>query len=159
MKKNQLGLVVGGMAASLSGILLYTYLLKKELALRNQKVNKFKDYYTLTNRWLLLKEEDKKLETYFEQQGIYTIAIYGVGELGKRLMKELNKSKIQVIYAIDKESGGSFMGISVLDYKDKLAHVDAIIVTPVFDFDKIKQELNNITSARIISLMDILYSI
>lgn len=160
MKKYQVGLLFGGLVTSFSVGLVYFHLVNKELDLRNRNVSKFQDYYMILNRWLVLKSAGKNLTEYFNNNKYNNIAVYGIGELGKRLIEELIEvGEIQVKYAIDKMSGSDFMGVPVLDCEDSIKNVDAVVVTAVFDFESIKESIEQKINAPVVSLMDIVYAL
>ena len=78
---------------------------------------------------------------------------------GERLLEELKDSKIDVKYGIDKNADGIYSDIELVTMEDKLETVDAIVVTPIFFFDQIEEELSKKISCPIISLEDILYEV
>ena len=41
--------------------------------------------FKILNKWLNLNHDGKSLQKYFDDNYIKTVAIYGMGELGKRL--------------------------------------------------------------------------
>lgn len=123
------------------------------------KVFKFKTYYSILNQWLKIKEQDRSLEQYLLDNNYSTIAIYGMGELGERLIEELSSSKIEIKYGIDKMADGIYSDLPMYTIDDSLEPVDAIIVTAVFAFSDIATELERITTIPIISLEDIVFGI
>ena len=78
-----------------------------------------------------------------------------MGELGNRLYEELKETEIIMKYGIDKNSG--FGEIEILDIDDELPEVDVVVVTAVFDFDKIESNLKDKVNCPVISLEDIVY--
>ncbi len=143
------GLLAGGCISS--------YFKNRIIQQENKKISKFKNYYYLLNKWLSLKNEGIDIKTYFTQNNIKTIAIYGMGELGDRLYEELLKSNITVKYGIDKNAGSTFSELEVYDLDSELPEVDAIVVTAVFAFDDIKEELNNRVDYPVISLESVIF--
>ena len=112
----------------------------------------------MLNQWLLLKQEGKSLEKYFAENGYKTIAIYGMGEMGNRLYDELkNSSVVEIKYAIDKNAAGTYSELEVFDPDDEMTEVDAVIVTAIFAFDEIEDELSEKIQCPIISLEDVVY--
>lgn len=131
----------------------------KKIAEKKEKVDKFKNYYNMLNHWLALKQEGKSLETYFVENNIKTLAIYGVGEMGNRIYDELKDSEIVVKYGIDKSGGGTFADLEIFTLEEDLEEVDAIIVTAVFAFDEIEELVSKKVTCPIISLEDIVYKV
>ncbi|MCX7748465.1 MAG: TIGR04372 family glycosyltransferase [Clostridia bacterium] len=121
-------------------------------------------YYELTNQWLKIKNQKKSVEDYFIKENIKSVAIYGCGELGKRLFEELRESDIRVICFIDKKiDKNEIFGdtpIQPINTVASFRNVDAIIITPIYHMDIILEELKeNKINIRMISLKDIIFSI
>ena len=145
------GAMVGGIGVNIT----------KEAAIIKEakRVDKFKGYYNLLNQWLSFKQEGKSLSEYFKEKGYYTIAIYGMGELGNRLIDELKGSNIVIKYGIDKQADYTYADIDMVSPEDELAEVDAVVVTAIFAFDEIAEELNNKLDSPILSLEDVVFEI
>lgn len=147
-----------------SGILIGVYFgktISKE-AFQKEKIGKekFKNYYYMTNHWLDLKQNNISVVDYFINNNINTVAIYGMGEMGKRLIKELKNSNIKVKYVVDKNKNLDIDDdITLITKDDMFKQVDAIIVTATFAFDDIRKELKEKVSFPVISLEDIIYDI
>lgn len=140
-----------------AGAVTTGYLVSKQISQKSKKVEKFKRYYNMLNQWLMLKQEQKKLEDFFIARGYETIAIYGIGEMGNRLYDELKASKIKVLYAIDKNVENTYSELIVYALDANLPEVDAIIVSPIFAYEEIKKQLENMTDCPIINLEDVIY--
>lgn len=131
-----------------------------------QKAKKYLDYFNLLDQILACKERDYKIADYFAQNHIESVAIYGMGKIGKHLKYELEKNKIQRDYVIDERDdsdGSDRKGCEKeIRYKlrDKLPDADIVIVTPMEEFEFIKNRItSNNKSLNVISikeLMDIL---
>lgn len=117
---------------------------------KNQKTQEY------LSDFLALKQKNKSIIKFLKDNGINKIAIYGYQYLGQRLLAELENSDIQVCYVIDRDH--SFLNIKVpLKYiDDVLDPVDAIIVTPIFEFYDIKKNLENLLETQVISIEDII---
>ena len=125
----------------------------------DDKYIKFKKYYTLMNKWFLNKCNNIGIEIFFENAGYKDIAVYGIGELGKNLLLDLKCVDINVKYIIDKSAEYSCIGMDkyiVHDLNDNLEDVDAVIVTPIANFDEIKKVLEEKVKCPIISLEDVI---
>ena len=115
--------------------------------------------FLMMNQWVAVKQEGKNLADYFEKNNFYSIAIYGMSYAGERLLEELRNSNIVVKYGIDKNASGIYSDIELITMDDNLEDVDAVVVTPIFFFDQIEEELSKKLSCPIISLEDILYEV
>ena len=110
--------------------------------------------FLMMNQWVAVKQEGKNLADYFEKQGYKSIAVYGMSYAGERLLEELKGSDIQVQYGIDKNADNIYMDVNIVTMEDELKPVDAIVVTPIFFFDDIEEELSQKIDCPIISLED-----
>jgi autonomous glycyl radical cofactor GrcA len=158
MKKGIISVLAAtaGIAAGAAGV---SYLMNKEVKFQKNKVKKFKGYYNLLNQWLILKSEGKSISEYFLRENYKEISVYGMGELGNRLLEELKVCPVKVKYGIDKKAGGTYLGVDIISPEDELDKTDAIIVTAFFEFDEIRKELSKTADCPIISLEDVIYSI
>lgn len=120
---------------------------------------KYLELFLLMNQWVKVKQEGKSIVDYLFHKGYKTISIYGISYAGETLFEEIKNSSIQIAYAIDQNADNICSEIKVLCPNDTLPLVDAIIVTPVYYFENIKEKLESKTSADILSLEDILYEI
>ncbi len=145
-----------GAAAGAAGV---SYFKGKVIKDQQKKVEKFKRYYGLLNQWLILKHQGVSLDKYFIDNSYKTIAIYGMGEMGNRLLEDLKSSDIIVKYAIDKEAGNTYSDIDVRDMEDELDPVDAIVVSAVFAYEEIKDDLEEKVDYPIVSLEDVIFEL
>lgn len=120
---------------------------------------KFKSYYKILNQWLQLKQNNVSLERWFTTNGYNSVAIYGFGELGKRLYEELKDSKTDVKYVIDKNISASDYDIGIFSLDEELESVDIVVVTSVFDYDNIKNDLQDKGICQIVSLEDVVFEL
>lgn len=139
----------------------FVYLGQKSLKKETILGKRYKSYYELTNQWITNKNKNKDIARYFVENNIKTIAIYGMGTLCELFFEDIKKTDIKVSYFIDKNVDELYYGldnISVIGIDDirNQENVDAIIITPIFDYESILQDLQDIDT-RIISLEDIIY--
>jgi len=116
-------------------------------ALRNERLiaGRLNEYYRLLNNWLRLRQNNRKISRYFLQNNYRKLAIYGFGELGKNLLGELKDSPIKVVCMVNQNRDGDFeTGIALFDiaeFSQRQELADAVVVTPVYDFEVIKNAL------------------
>lgn len=125
-----------------------------------QKQNIYKDkfvaYYYVLEKWMCLKEEGRGIEKYFLDHGYQKIAIYGMAKMANHLINELESSPVEIVCGIDKRADGIYGKFPVVNLNDKIPHIDVIVVTPIFDYTKIRKMLNEKTKCQIVSLEDII---
>ena len=114
-------------------------------------------YYRLMDKWMRLKEENRLISDYMQQHGLKTIAIYGLGDIGKHLEKELEKSQVTVKYAIDRAGAYLTIDLDVYSPESELPPVDAVIVTPVMEYNDICKNLKKKVSCPVLSVLDIIH--
>lgn len=158
MKKGMIavgGIIIGAIA----GAVAMEIKSEKEKNRLKKRIDKFYGYFHLVNQWLILKNEKKSLEIFFEQNNYKKIALYGMGELGNRLLEELRGTNIDISYAIDKKADKIYSDLKLISMEEELEPVDAIIVTPIFDYDEIEELLMEKTDCPIISLEDVVFGV
>lgn len=84
------------------------------------------------------------------------IAVYGMGAIGRSLVKELMENGIKVSYAIDQNAELIYADVPVYNTKDTMQKVDAIVVTTIYDYEQIKDFIGSKVNCPIISLNDFL---
>lgn len=115
--------------------------------------------FLLMNQWVKVKQEGKSLDSYFKENGYHEIAVYGMSYAGETLVNELVNTDIKVKYGIDKNADRIYSDVNVVSMEDKLEKVDVIVVSAVFFFEEIRDELEKKMNCPIISLEDILYEV
>lgn len=121
-------------------------------------LEKYVNYYILLDYWMQAMEREKLIEEFFLFRGYKKIAIYGIAALGKHLIAQLKDSEIEVIYTIDRmvvDITGKLLSESV----NEIPAVDAVIVTPVYDYSIIKDDLRKYVNCDILSLEEVVLSL
>ena len=67
----------------------------------NRKLMVSDSGFALLDWWLELQEQGKDIAKYLIVNGYKTVAIYGLGRIGRHLLTVLNKHSVKVKYAID----------------------------------------------------------
>lgn len=90
-------------------------------------------------------EEHNSLENQCLARGFRNIILYGYGVLGATIFRELRDSRdVNIVAIMDSFPNlvkGVPVGVPILGKEDKAPEYDAIIVTAVAAFDKIKEDL------------------
>lgn len=87
------------------------------------------------------------------EMGYLTVAIYGMGRLGRRLYDEL---KNMVVYEMDRNKGAVYGNVLIKSLDEELPPVDLIIITTERDIDEIQNVLVQKTESKVISLRELL---
>lgn len=160
MKKGVLSVfsTLAGAAAG-AGVVTYQRIKNQERHLGIIKKNEA--ILKMFNQWLIIKQEGKSIAAYLKENNFKKIAIYGMSYAGERLLDDLKGTDIEVVYAVDQRADGIFAEVELVT-KDEIAQqqeVDAIIVTAIYFFDEIEEELSESVDCPIVSLEDILYEL
>lgn len=123
------------------------------------KVDKYKSYYNMLCKWLEMEKEGKNAATLLKELGYVNIAVYGMGNIGKRLVESLKGTDVKVVCGVDSYSTNDENGIRVYDKDEQLPDVDAVIVTVPFAYETIKHDLGGRISVPVLSFEHILFEV
>lgn len=129
----------------------YNILMKNSI--RDKKI------YRCMDRWMQLWEKNISLSEYLIKKKIDTIAVYGIGILGRHFVYEMEHSEIEIKYLIDRKARKSFSGYRIVKPSDELEAVDVVVVTAINDFEEIYEALKEKVNAQIVSLEELVYEI
>ena len=125
----------------------------KKLKLRARKE---RGLFFLMNQWIGLKQDNQQIETYFQKNNYHRIAVYGMGFVGMRLIKELRNTNLNIIYGIDQNAANISSDLKLLTLEDELPEVDVIIVTVLGSFQEIYDKLSTKIKCDIVAIEDII---
>ena len=129
---------------------------KKEISALNYQSNKFKDLFQILDKWLFLEQEGKvDFASFLEAEKIGSVAIYGMAALGKHLLLQLRKERLEAAFGIDRYVGQFGEGFKVYRPEENWPSVDAIIIT-AYDTVSISEQLRCCHKGRIFTLDSIL---
>lgn len=151
-------LIILFLCASIFWIFLSSNKMIKELLNKDENprlTETYIKYYAILNEWLKNRNNGISISSNLAKRNIRSVAIYGCGQLGQRLLEELLGSSIQIKYFIDRNCSRHLTEISnipLININDlkKQPTVDQVIVTPIYDFDLIKKELSSVVKPEII---------
>ena len=123
------------------------------------RVEKFKRYYALCNQWIKNINDGYHVEQYFINKEYQKIAVYGMGELGNRLVEALEDTEVKVCYGITENMWDAFAEIEIkgLEEEEMFGEIDCIVVTPIHLFDEIAKTLQMKSHCAVISLEDVIF--
>ena len=135
----------------------YQKLQFKELV--DNKIYKYEIYEKLSENMNKMTKEN--LVSYLKMKGFYKIVIYGMGVYGKTLFQTLENTDIHVLCGIDKRKDIKDIPLPIMSlYEEKLSDfiekADVIVVSAVFAFREIKDNIGKQYKIKIVSLLDIL---
>lgn len=108
---------------------------------------------------LLLKKDNKnKIVSFFQQNNIENIYIYGAGLIGKiffDLIQDIKKIHIHAIVDSNANTDFDFNNYSIIPLSKELDNSCFFIVTPVFAYYKIIKDLKGYNYMNFLSILDI----
>lgn len=123
---------------------------------RLKNLDKFRKMFYILNDWKCLAESGKSISDYLIGKNIRRVAIYGVGYLGKHLIREFKSSKIELCYLIDRNAAWLETEYAAYTLKDPLDAVDLVIVTLVQDEQEVVKVLHAKLEAEVITIMTLI---
>lgn len=142
MKNILYSLFVAGMGF-IGGVIFMIYRCGYILESERKRADKFFAYFNFLDNWLICKEQNYDFTDYFDKNNIETVAIYGMGKIGKHLKYELEKAGIKIAYVIDEGESVIYSKEAHYNLRDALPMVDLVIVTPTEEFEEIKKKILN----------------
>ena len=129
-----------------------------KIVVNHSKESWYYRMYHLLLRWN--EAGNDKIVRWLRQNQYQNAAIYGMGDLGRKLYRDLKATEICVKFAMDQYAGSMTADIPVvrLDLFAVMPDVDVVIVTVTQSYDSIKKELvsHGCDSAKIISLQQMI---
>lgn len=156
MNKFKYGLA-GFLAGGFTIAAIHSFVASQEKNQQIAKIDKFRVYYDILIQWMKRKSQGEKTEDFFLKKELYTIAIYGMGEIGERLIDELRDSRVNVLLCMESNQPYMDQDGAKLSGEIDMESLDAVIVTAVFAFEKIKAELEQTMKCPVLSLEDIIF--
>ena len=158
MKKFRAGVCV--ITGILTGMLFQKKRMLAEYTQLEQMGKKYAAYYQLLNQWLSSSGKGKRVSDYLMEEGVHTVAVYGLGALADRLADDLSGSDVQVLYGIDQDACCTNSRMEHVYSPDGgLPEVDAVVITPFCSAHEIAQMLRQKCPYRIIPLDEIIFSL
>lgn len=133
-----------------------TYALE-QLAAREDMYEKIRKIRNCLDRWMVLKEEKRNVAEYLYRFDIKTVAIYGMGILGRHLLAELKESPVKIECLIDRNWKNKVEGYKFISPDEEFPVIDAIIITAISEFGSICEILKGKTNARLMNLEELVY--
>ena len=121
---------------------------------KQRNVEKFQKLFSVLDLWLRKRQQGRSMENFLKRNAYHSIAIYGLGNIGKLLEEEL-KNYAEIQYGIDRRDVSA--GFPVYKPEDNLPQADAVIVTPAYEFEEIEEMLKKKLDCPIYSIEDIVY--
>lgn len=153
------GWVIGGISFLTAGIFVGRFLecRKTEAQYKElkERLAKFEDYFAIANRWLKNRNRQISVADYFKKNHYEKVAIYGMGEIGKRLYEELKEEGVVIEAVFDRSAQRLDPSLKVCSLDGPIPELDVVVITPTFDYDAIEEQLKKVISCKIISISEV----
>ena len=151
------------MVAVISFIMCYIVaclIKKRDLEKKEQIYSGIKKNEEVLNQWLIFKQAGIGLDKILKEQNVKTVAIYGMGIMGRHVLRELINSDIVIKYGLDNKRMTPINGIPVKSLREELEIPDLIInsVLKIPDKENIEREIQEVVGCRVISLDTLLFN-
>lgn len=149
-----MGIIVGGKVVS--------DVCEELLNEKEKAIYKFKGYFSIQSVWFMKRIQGKSMADWFVKHKEKSIAIYGMGDLGKLLIYSLRGTEVNVKTLMDANKAHiEDFGIELVGPEETLnPEIDAVVVTVTHAFNEIKNTLSvKNTDLPILSLEDIIYDL
>lgn len=108
-----------------------------------REAERYRKKYDLVYQWMKLRQNGIKLEEFFYDRNLNSIALYGMGDLGRLIYSEL-KICGKVKCGIDRMAGPVWEELPIYSLNSIQQKVDTILVTPVLITDEIEDEIYDV---------------
>lgn len=142
------------------GYIVACLIKKRDLGKKEQIYSGIKKNEDVLNQWLVFKQAGIGLDKILKEQNIKTVAIYGMGIMGRHVLRELISSDIVIKYGLDNKKMTPIDGIPVKSLREELEIPDLIInsVLKIPDKENIEKEIQEVVGCRVISLDTLLFN-
>lgn len=155
MKK---GFIIGSIVGAVVATIIVVNKKNKQVQNCAKNSTKYLDLFRQMNQYVVTKQMNKSIVTYFENNNFKKIAIYGMSHIAQRIMDDLENTGIEVAYGIDRRAERLTYNIPIYQPEDDFPEVDAIVVT-AYDFEEISDILSQKTDCEIISFADMIFNL
>ncbi|WP_052212457.1 glycoside hydrolase family 99-like domain-containing protein [Anaerovibrio lipolyticus] len=119
------------------------FLFEENMSLR-RSLDRYRSYWRVLDLWVGMLERGDTPVDYLKKQGYSSVAVYGYGMLGKHLVYQLQQEGFNVRYVIDRQVEKNTDGVPLYSLNKNLPLVDAIIVTVLYDYDSIMNDIKRV---------------
>ena len=126
----------------------------ESLACQNNEKNQM--LAEMIRQWFAIKLEKKSLVTVLLKRDIGSVAIYGMGYLGRSLYQELEDSSVEITYVMDRALEDREGVLRIIRPDEAFPKVDAVIVTVLGDVRALCESIRNKCGYPVITLKNLL---
>ena len=125
--------------------------------MKSKNNNNTQRYLDIMNQWLILKQNNIRLEKFLNQHNYKKIAIYGMGIYGRHLVREFyDSSDVYVVCGIDKKKMPAYQGVKIQRLSEVKDKIDVVINTIFYD-EVVKKYIEKELGCDVISFEDLVF--
>lgn len=115
-----------------------------QLKALNEELMRYKSNFEILSKLDEIKRSGRSLDEYFIKNRYRSVAIYGMGAVGKRIYDELKDSDVvELRYGIEKLNYNIKFPLEIRMFReDDLPRVDAVIITTAHEYEFVAFELD-----------------
>lgn len=133
---------------------------KQELEREKAGVKRMSGLLALANRIIRANSQGKTMSGEIEKLGIRTVAVYGMGEIGERLMEDiLLNSSVELLYGIDVKAAellNMAVPVYTLQQAAGMEKPDLVILTVLGSSDSLREEIQEKMSCEVMMIGELL---
>lgn len=141
-------------------MILQICILKRKTQIDMRQLKKMDSLFKLENLMLVQFIKGNSVHKKLEEMGIKTVSIYGMGEVGERIMEDilLNSSSISLIYGIDCNAELLNMAIPIHTLRNAVNQKkpDLIILSTYSDNGALRKEIEIEMNCRVVNIGELL---
>ena len=128
---------------------------------REQREKRYLQYSTdLYDYWLSTKKYGISVENFLKEQGVQSIAIYGLNNFGIRLFHELKDSSIRMLYVIEPDEKNRIPGPKIYsDEREPERKPDLVVVASFQNYTEIESRLISAEYPRVMAFDTLIHSL
>ncbi len=119
-------------------------------------LEKHREMLFIYDKWMTLECEKGDISEFLYEQGYKKVVIYGMGMLGKQLIRKLRDTKIQTVSVIDQNANYIDSEVDIITFEEFKKSADLIIVTPIQLTRDFLMQINQKTNIPTVSFGELL---
>ena len=118
----------------------------------------FIQMYELMEKPELFVNLKESLTRYFHINGYKNIAVYGVGRLGRLILKNIDTAQLESICTIDENKAARFGNIETINIQELTDRneIDMVLVTPLLDYPLIEAQICSMCEMPVVSAKELM---
>lgn len=118
----------------------------------------FIQLYELMEKPELFVNLKENLTRYFRMNSYRNIAVYGVGKLGKLILRNIDTEQLESICTIDANKTACFENMEAISISELVDRqdIDMVLVTPLLDYPQIEAQICSVSDIPVISAKELM---